>query len=129
VSGRTDEARQLEGDLAAAAAQVDRSTQVLKEEPAEDEIVGARIVPLADVGCTKLHIREPLRGLRSSRQRELHLVHVDSDHVSGRTDEARQLEGDLAAAAAQVDAAHPWRNSDSLEEPRGIRPPRTVKDA
>jgi len=55
-------------------------------------------------------------------EREQGLVHVDADHRSSGPDEARQVKGDLSAAAAQVKAAHARPDAGHAEQLRGVGP-------
>ena len=108
--------------------QIDGTTQVLKEEPAVDEVVSRRLVPVADVANAERDVRAPLLRGRLAAQRELDLVHVHAGHVPGRTDQPGDLEGDLPAPTPEIHAPHPRPDSSSGQKLSRIRPPRSGED-
>ena len=95
---------------------------MLEEEPGIDDVVRLRVAPLGDVGTTELDVREARLGGVRPRELELHLVHVDPDRTARRTDEPGELQGDGAAAAAEVEARLPWPDSDVRQESRRLGP-------
>lgn len=108
---------------------VSRTTEMLEKEPAVDEVVRGRLVPVVYIHHPKVDIRTTLHRGRLSRHRELHLVHVDPDHATARTGPPGDLECHLAATASEVETAHGGTYTYPVEEDRGMRQPGPGKNS
>ncbi len=95
---------------------------MLEQEPAVDQVIAGGLVPVADTRFPEFDVADAfaVRGLPG--QREFHHVHVDADDPAGRTGQAREVEGDLAAAASEVDAVKAGSDAGPAEQVSRIGP-------
>ncbi len=95
---------------------VDRPAEVLQQEPAVDDVVRAGLIPIVHARRAELDVRQIQLAGGLPSEVELDAVNVDPYHRTLRPDEPRQLKGNVATAAAQVDAPHPRADAGAAEE-------------
>jgi hypothetical protein len=95
---------------------------MLEQEPTVDDVVCGRLVEVVDVPGPEIDVPDaPLAG-RFPGQGQLLGVHVNASDRAVRADGRGQLEGPLAAAAAQVEAPHPGPDPDAPEKLQRVVP-------
>ena len=78
------------------------------------------LTPARDVGCLEPDVAEPQLGSLLTGQVELDLIHIEAGDAAVRADHARQYERDFATATPHVEAVHPRRHTDPIEQGGGV---------
>jgi hypothetical protein len=107
--------------------QIKRAGEMLEQKPGVHQVVGIRLMPIVDIGRPEVDVRETPTAGGCTSEAEFDLIEVHAGDTTTRTDQSRDLERHLPAAAPDIHAMHPRPNTGQPQEVRCIGPMNTGK--